>query len=279
MSTRIAKAWRFVTVALVAFWLLSMFVIQVVASGSSRFMCNLPQTTSAIAVLSKWSSLFATFLTPIGILTAGLWAYLVFVRTRQKYPRLNLKLEELVRRIDENRILVRIGVHLENVGAVLADLNHIRVWIQQLEPWQESDVGSILKIPAKVSKNDDMEVEGAWEILCERTVEYGKRQKEVEPGETDVIWFDFVIESDVDLVLVYVYVRNLAKRKRILHKRSEIGWSASKSVDTSHLEAKMTESGNKQGSGKTERTIKQGDPKKTPDTRQGNPKREPPKKK
>lgn len=233
MSTKIAKALRFATVAFVASWLLWMLVVPVAASESSTFACSSPQTPSVIAVLSEWSSLFATFLTSIGVLTAGLWAYLVFVRTRQRYPRLNVRLEELVRRIDEKRVLLRIGVHLENVGAVLADLNHIRVWIQQLEPWQEPDVDSILQIPATVSKDDDMEVEGAWEILCERTAEYGKRQKEVEPGETDVIWFDFVLESNVDLILVYVYVRNSAKRKRFFHKGSEIGWSASKSVDTS----------------------------------------------
>ncbi len=62
---------------------------------------------------------------------------MLFVHTRQKYPRLNLKPIVSVHEISDSERLLRFGLELENVGNVLASLRECEVWIQQLKPWPE----------------------------------------------------------------------------------------------------------------------------------------------
>ena len=80
-----------------------------------------------------------------------------------------------------------------------------------------------------LSERDDddehCEPEAGWPLLNESRLRFGKGKREIEPGETDEVHFDFVLDSDVQIIVVYSYFKNVTKKRR------EIGWHATSTYD------------------------------------------------
>ena len=70
---------------------------------------------------------------------------------------------------------------------------------------------------------------GKWEVnwpllqLCE--ARSPQDDYELEPGESQELHFDFILDAQVQTVAVYSYFKNIAKRER------EIGWDAASIYD------------------------------------------------
>lgn len=80
----------------------------------------------------------------------------------------------------------------------------------------------VLKIVDGDRTKED-EAEAPWPLLSE--VELSGEKDEIEPGESEEFHFDFVIDPEIETVIVYSYVKNQIKRDR------EIGWNKTSVYD------------------------------------------------
>ena len=153
------------------------------------------------------------------IIVGAIWAYLAFVRNRQKYPRANtsITVEELP--LPNDSVLLKVITNIENIGTVLISVDCVWCSIYQLMPWPSDEV---LKDTVMLG-NDERDIEidyEKWKDLDFREKTYEKDTFEIEPGETDDIVFDMVVNKDASLVRVYTHVENVKKRRQ-----NKIGWS------------------------------------------------------
>jgi hypothetical protein len=160
--------------------------------------------------------------TVIAVTVGGFWTYLIFVSTRQRYPRASLTHQITHRPVSDNKVLLTVVLTVANQGAVALELLSIETWIQRMVPWPRWFLQSIEEGRDPV---EDNETEIGWPKIAERYIEYKKDQREIEPGEPDQFIFDFIISSDVKTIVVYTYIHNHRKRQK------KLGWGITSVYD------------------------------------------------
>jgi hypothetical protein len=154
--------------------------------------------------------------TALGIVVAGVWTYLVFVRRRDRFPRATVSHIAHHWKVPENKRLIRVALRIGNTGDKLMCVEKGRTWIQQMKPWPADELREF-RLNRKTK-----EVE--WPIIAEDDFRFSG-QRELEPKETDEIVAEFIIDDSVDQVLVYSFLENAAKPGR------NIGWEISTVLD------------------------------------------------
>jgi hypothetical protein len=155
--------------------------------------------------------------TVAAIIVGGVWSYMLFVRTRQRYPRAKIDHYITHRIMSGSNVLVHVGVTISNKGDVLLSLISAQTRIQQVLPVNAEIMDSISEGRDPVPKGE-REIE--WPLIGssrKSTWEPGKR--EIEPGESETIYYDFIIESGIQAIEVYSYFGNASKPERA------IGWN------------------------------------------------------
>jgi len=163
-------------------------------------------------------------LTSAAILAAAIWTYMLFVKKRQKYPRIKVGHEEEHWAVSPDEYLLRVVVRISNIGEVLVPLESVTVRIQQICPWRSDALGTIREARGKLKLGTS---ELGWPVLDERKCEWRSGVQEIEPAEDDEVIFDFVVDKAVEAVSVYSHVKNAYKKKHLARRwRSrEIGWN------------------------------------------------------
>lgn len=143
----------------------------------------------------------------------GGWSIWLFMERRERYPRASIEHLVTHKPIGDGKVLLRVDVRVSNIGEVLMSLVCLETRIQQVLPVPTS-------VADKIRQGVDPVPEGGtdveWPLLKSREPEFEKVDCEIEPGETQDINYDFIVDSDVETVQVYSYVRNEKKRKRKL---------------------------------------------------------------
>jgi hypothetical protein len=88
-------------------------------------------------------------------------------------------------------------------------------WVQQVKPWQAEFLEAVEKGDSPLVHG---ETEVRWPILDEGKFTFSG-QKELEPGESDELNLDFVIDKSAEELLIYSHVDNDKKPGR------NMGWS------------------------------------------------------
>jgi hypothetical protein len=153
--------------------------------------------------------------TVIALIVGGIWSYWLFVQNRQKYPRANIAHRIAHRHIANGKLLLHVNVIISNTGDVLLSLIHLETRIQQVLPLPAGILDSINKGQNPVPEG---ETEVAWPLIDSQELEVKEGECEIEPGESQEIHHDFIIDAEVETVEVYSYLLNEQKRVR------EIAW-------------------------------------------------------
>ncbi len=153
--------------------------------------------------------------TVVAIGVGGAWTYLLFIRRRQKYPRAKITHDIMHRSLTTQKTLLRIAVTISNSGDVLLSLVSEIIRIQQILPPPSEVLHSIAHEQDLVREGQR---EALWPSIGSRRLTWAAGKFEIEPGESDELHHDFVIDADVQTIKVYTYFTNLTKRDR------EIGW-------------------------------------------------------
>jgi len=172
-----------------------------------------------------------------GIVTAGIWAYLLFVRKREKFPRGQLSHKVQFWECDSGELLVRVNLTIKNESSVLMQILEGHTWIQQMKPWPEP---TIEKFKEESQDAEDAPYE-VWDLIGEKR---HNKEREIEPGEHEEISMDFFISKEYKEVLVYYFVENSAKPGR------HLGWTASTVLDFSKPGEEITDQGEGQSADK-----------------------------
>lgn len=151
----------------------------------------------------------------IALAVGGVWAYLLFVRGRARFPRASVTHRISHRLLPGGGLLLRVTVVITNSGVIILRIASGFVRVQQVLPLPEY-------VQELVRKGEDPVAEGGldvnWTLLGERAQKWGEGAFEVEPGETDEVTCDFVLDDGFETVQVYSYFANVKKRGR------DIGW-------------------------------------------------------
>lgn len=166
-----------------------------------------------LSILKDVTEIFQFLFTILAIVIGGSWSYLLFIRRRQIYPRANLKHSIIHRKITNQKNLLHLCVSISNDGEVLISLEKGEVWIHQIIPVTPQLITYIEKGGDPVREG---KTEIQWPLLCLRSSKWKKNDFEIEPGETDSIEYDFVIDERIKCVEVYSQYWNTKKGKKDL---------------------------------------------------------------
>jgi hypothetical protein len=174
----------------------------------------LPPMTVAEQVES-WTASGANVATIIGIAVAGWWAYSRFVKHRTGKPHASIEYGSWDRSLSSAKRLFRLELRIENTGTVLLPIEKLRCEIYQVLP---PTAATSQLLSAGTLIDDD----GEAKLTCldERKMEWAKTEFEIEPGESDVVPFDFVIATEVESILIYAHIPNCTKGE-------SVGWDLS----------------------------------------------------
>jgi hypothetical protein len=147
------------------------------------------------------------------IIVGGLWAYMLFVRGRQKYPRASLTHQIMHKPLNEEKGLLRVKTQISNPGVIVLRMTHARVEVQQVLP-----LGAELESLEEEDFSNPERREIPWPLISSRSSEWQRKEFEIEPGEADEVIWDFLLPREIETIAVYSYFRNVKKRFR------DIGW-------------------------------------------------------
>jgi hypothetical protein len=175
----------------------------------------------------QWSGSAANIATVAAVITAGWWTYTRFLKHRSGAPSASLSLEAWERRLTSDRRLIRVGLNVENTGAVILPVQELRCEIYRVFPLSAETEGLIAD-DALI----DTDGEASLPCLDQRKKHWAEEEFEIEPGESDMVPFDFVIEEGIESVLIYAHIPNSTKSKAI-------GWDVSEIRDIDQQSASV----------------------------------------
>ncbi|MBU2489672.1 MAG: hypothetical protein KKA60_09800 [Proteobacteria bacterium] len=160
--------------------------------------------------LENWEilgSITQGFLTAAAILAGGFWAYMLFIRQRIAFPRLDLSIQNHPMKI-RNGWIFHTVVEMRNVGAVIARIPSAELRLRTVIPLPE-------EVHTLVDKGFDPVLKGethlSWPMLAGHNWDWKKGPIEIEPGESDAIPTDFFVPDDIQVIQFYVHVSNVKK--------------------------------------------------------------------
>ena len=88
-------------------------------------------------------------------------------------------------------------------------------------------INQILPLADEINNLDNGKREIEWPMLEKKEINEKKEDCEIEPGESDEICFDFLIDTDVEIINIYSYLSNIKKKSKLyklFKKERDIGW-------------------------------------------------------
>lgn len=170
----------------------------------------------SVGFWKDFSAIIQALFTSIGILIGGIWTYLLFVRQRLHFPKVNTVLSVTdVLLLGGNR-LVHAEVKIDNVGSVILCSNYAELRIRQVVPVSK-EINAIIEDDKDPVQENMTEV--VWPMLFNREWKWGSKCFEIEPGESDCLHADYVIPGYIKVVEFYGFIANAKK------KRHGLGWT------------------------------------------------------
>lgn len=138
--------------------------------------------------------------TTLAIVIGGVWSYKKFVRKREKYPRAKIEHQVFFREILNEKALLRVDISVENVGEILLTFVPKVVFVRRISPVQEYWFN--------FDPNNTK-----WELIASERGKISQR-KEIEPGESEQLIYDFIVPSNLEVISIHSYFENLSKSRR-----------------------------------------------------------------
>jgi hypothetical protein len=149
--------------------------------------------------------------TVIGIGVAGR----MYFKRRQHMPRLDVSLSVTHHNLDDDRVLIAVRANLKNHGALPVTIPRAKAFVELIAPvTAEVEKHLAERVPDALVMNNVIAWNGIEECQCEPNMY-------LEPGETDVYPWDFVIPTGVRTIQVYAHFDNERRSGE-----AALGWSA-----------------------------------------------------
>jgi hypothetical protein len=156
------------------------------------------------------------------LIIGGIWTYQRFIKKREPYPKAEIRHGISHVRLSKDKNLVHVITTFHNKGEVLLSMINFDTRLQQITPLTKEMED---KVKAVVDSVPEDETEVEWPLLGCREKKWPKAQAELEPGESEHLHADFIIDSSIQVVVAYSYIKNIYKGKQ------EIGWGCTTIYD------------------------------------------------
>jgi hypothetical protein len=194
------------------------------ANPASRQLIEYGRVVEAVwtaADIKTWSDVASSLAQVLAIVVGGGWALWKFGLHREEWPRATVEQAITRQSLDDQHLLLRVLVTVKNAGSVLIDMEEVRVDVSRVRPLA-AETKKALESGTLVPAD---EAEATWPFIDSRKRLWEPGEAGIEPGEGEPFGFDFVLPGDLEMVLVYCYVRNVKQRER------PIGWSLTQFYD------------------------------------------------
>jgi len=175
---------------------------------------NAFKVTLGAEQVELWSSAAANMATVAAIAVGARWTYSRFISQRTEQPRATLSYRAAHRTMSDGASLLRVSVKAVNSGTVLLGVRELRCEIQRVAPPSPE---TLAKLEAKelINQRDEADLDC---IRCYEQ-EWEAGEVEIEPKESESFDFDFVVDDEIETVLIYADLPNA--------ERSDgVGWQA-----------------------------------------------------
>ena len=158
----------------------------------------------------------------VAALLGIIWSRFLWGRHREGYP-----WAKITHRIGTipigDHTVVRLTVEIQNVGKVLMQIDKGHARVQQLLPCTDEQLRKLRDGENEAKNKPELD----WFQLGEK--ERLDWKVEVEPGESEELYFDFVLPPGVERIALYSHFENRSK-----HGRDELGWSKTTTHELTH---------------------------------------------
>lgn len=172
-------------------------------------MVNLPTIKDILDIAQSLSIILAS-------ITAGIWALWLFKARRQSHPRAKIKHKISHRTIINGKVLLSIVVTISNIGEVLIQLEKSQIRVSQVLP-PKDELLDRLDPKASFTLDEKKSSITLWPEIGYWPDDWNHK---IEPGESRQVSAHFVIEPDVEIVLIYSHITNVKESNPNL----DLGW-------------------------------------------------------
>ena len=166
----------------------------------------------------EFSELLRNYVSIAAVIVGGIWAYILFIRNREKFLRADLGHTISDFRLPNDQLLIHVELKVSNVGKVLLPITEIETRVQQLLPI-EADL--LKKIEDGIPQKPTNEAEIEWPLVAFNVSNYRKHSAEIEPGEVQEFVYDFIIDREVKTIVVYSFIYDQGRvEKRLAWERT-----------------------------------------------------------
>jgi len=151
--------------------------------------------------LKALSDILQSLITILAILVSGIWGYWLFVQNRQRFPRARLLHNVFCHDLPGNKRLVHVTVTIRNLGNILIRLESGETRLQQVKPFPSRFLQAVKEGKDPVGQSQT-EID-YWPMLNCHEIFLPRDTWEIEPGESQEIHHDFVIDRDVEFISLY----------------------------------------------------------------------------
>ncbi len=214
-----SQTWR---AAVVAAFILSLIIFLFTRlTGDWSVLTNVKNLTD----VKDLAGIFQSAVTIIAIVIGGVFAWFKLQAFRDFEPHLTVTHEIGHRPIGTTYTHIDVTAVLHNSSKVNLGLREAVFRLQRIGPTTDEEIESLYAEVFESSEHDHLQ----WPTLEEVGLTWESGELVIEPGESHRETYEFIISSDVQVVLVYTFFENPHASNRA---RSADGWGATTICDT-----------------------------------------------
>ena len=185
VMTKETRKWMFAASTLMAIALLgSIFVVTAVADMS--FLATVGVVQAVVTLVA------------IGL--GGVFAYYKLDLFRDFQPHLTITQEVSHRRVGDRYVHISVKARLVNTSKVIVEIEESLYRIQQIKPISDQVVER--KYSEYSNSTDDINYI-QWDTITQLIHRWGQGEFAIEPGQSEIEVYEFIIPSEIETVLVY----------------------------------------------------------------------------
>lgn len=152
--------------------------------------------------LKIWVPLLQSIIAAVAVVIGGLWTWHIFKLDEEAVPHADVSQSISQWKISNDMRYISAIFEIKNTGSTRLNLTCGQMYIQQVLPMPETDF-SKNELEPFLEKRESQPQLIPWETLQSKTQDFSTIDETIGPGETDHIAVDFLIPTDVNVVMLF----------------------------------------------------------------------------
>ncbi len=162
-----------------------------------------------LAKLKDVVAVVQSFATVTALIVGGVWGAYLFQKERQHFENAQLSYKVTHHPLEDDKFFLHVTVEIKNLGKTLLSISSAQTWVEQIDPVPVCTMDGLTLQQRIDQANQSHEMTSdtlPWCLIKNRTVEWKEGEFQIEPGESDEVYFDLIIPASVKVVKLYAKV-------------------------------------------------------------------------